>query len=226
MEIVDTTKASAALGRFVDVFGKTCEGDYAALVQLANDFPPLPDHIIFIEGNIAAGKSTLIRAKEGVIEPVVEWSNITYEGSPIFEAYYRNKDRDGRIVWAFQMLVLFSRCHSIHDAIESGRAIRSTWFAERSPFSDELFFDINRGNCTTECADVYKKCARILKSKFLNCHFYFMPRLPASELVERIRKRARAGEDASTISKAYLEALESAHADLARQLEARRQHSI
>jgi deoxyadenosine/deoxycytidine kinase len=77
--------------------------------------------LISIEGNIGAGKSTLIETLKTkfsnvvfVDEPVDEWSTVTdKDGTTVLEKYYADQKR---YAFAFQMMVRVSREFSVNDS--------------------------------------------------------------------------------------------------------------
>jgi len=98
--------------------------------------------LVSIEGNIGAGKSTLIEKLKqelsGVVfvdEPVEEWESIQEDGVTILEKYYGDQKR---YAFAFQMMAFITRVRRLREAIVSNP--NSVIITERSVFTDfEIF---------------------------------------------------------------------------------------
>lgn len=89
----------------------------------------------------------------------------------------------------------------------------TVWAVERSPFSDELFFDLNASEQTSPAErEYYHRLARIVQTKYKKYGFIFLPAKPLAKLLEGIRKRNRPGEE--KIDLEYLRRLETAYTGL------------
>lgn len=83
--------------------------------------------------------------------------------------------------------------------------------AERSPFSDEIFFGMNASYCSKQQRKDYRNLADVVKSKLEgNYGFYFLESQSPQQLLHGIRARGRPGEE--RIDEAYLARLESEYA--------------
>ena len=106
----------------------------------------LNDKKIFsIEGNIGAGKTTIINHLKTLFndillveEPVSEWQNIN--GENILEKKNLNMERWG---YSFEAYVLISKMNCLIKAAESEKKII---LIERCMLSDKAFFDVNVKN--------------------------------------------------------------------------------
>jgi deoxyadenosine/deoxycytidine kinase len=103
--------------------------------------------LIFIEGNIGSGKSTLVkRLRENphllnmdcdfVLEPVDEWKETKLnDGVDMLDAYYQDQKAKAA---GFQMYALFTRINRIISCIKNTN--KKYIIVERSPFSDKKCF--------------------------------------------------------------------------------------
>ena len=175
---------------------------------------PQTKHMILLEGNIGAGKSTVGRALKGegvfdfIEEPVARWQ--TGFASNLLESFYRDMNR-----WAFtfQILAFITRAKTWQEILamtEHERVI-----LERSIFTDRYVFarNIYRIGAMTETEwQIYCGLWDFLVSNYClepDCIVYL--RTPADVCLERIRLRGR-GEETG-ISLEYLEQLETLHDD-------------
>jgi deoxyadenosine/deoxycytidine kinase len=137
--------------------------------------------LISIEGNIGAGKSSLLeelraRGYRTYPEPVDEWQEW-------LQRFYENKNR-----WAFsfQMMVLAS-------FFQQGYAVGS--FVERSCISCRQVFGqllYNQGHLSTKEWDLFKRlCDLVTWQPNLVIYVH----TPAGACLERIKERGRVGED-------------------------------
>ena len=105
----------------------------------------MPPHIISIEGNIGAGKSTLYEHLRGIYnnnphvvfvdEPVDEWNTIVDEyGIPILQRYYENQ---AKYAFSFQMMALGTRLSLMKKALATDCSII---IMERSVITDSNIF--------------------------------------------------------------------------------------
>jgi len=100
--------------------------------------------LISIEGNIGAGKTTLIEALKKLFadsvvfvdEPVEEWGDVKdADGTTILQKYYADQHR---YAFAFQMMAFITRASRLRKAIAArpGKVI----ITERSVFTDREIF--------------------------------------------------------------------------------------
>ena len=163
--------------------------------------------IIYIEGNIGAGKSTFVRQLGKYLsnfriqnidpiiiqEPVDEWLETKEsDGKNILEKFYENIDR-----WSFtfQMNSFISRTKKIQDAYGPGKAL----FVERSVYTDRYVFAENcfeNNNMTKMEYDIYCNWNNWLSEKFeLSPSAYIYLKCDPETASERIMKRARTEEE-------------------------------
>ena len=106
--------------------------------------------IISIEGNIGAGKSTMVNKlktryadRPDIVflqEPVDAWSNITQDGKTMLELFY---DHQNKYSFAFQVMAYTSRLRMIKDEIDKavhGETQVKTVVMERSLEADRFIF--------------------------------------------------------------------------------------
>lgn len=165
--------------------------------------------VISIEGNIGAGKSTLIQQIESQLnkniiyipEPIDEWNTIKNEDNiPILECFYKNQEK---YAFSFQMMAYISRIVKLKKAIE--KHPDSILIIERSIYTDKyvfakMLYDNNQIN-------------EIEYQIYLKWYDYFLKNLPKVYTIymrtnpeiclERIYKRNRTGEE--NISLYYLQ---------------------
>ena len=170
--------------------------------------------VISIEGNIGAGKSTLINelrlARPGWIyvdEPIEEWEGT--EGEPglnILESYYKDKQK-----WAykFQETAWKTRTRCMDQVLE-GAPLGSVIILERSTTSDEKIFARmarDTGLLTEEEWQQYQS----MKRAYINNepdHMIYL-RTEPNQCLSNIRKRNRLGED--NINEPYLRDIHNRH---------------
>jgi deoxyadenosine/deoxycytidine kinase len=171
-------------------------------------------HMILLEGNIGAGKSTVGRAlkSEGIFdfieEPVAKWQ--TGFASNLLESFYRDMNR-----WAFtfQILAFITRAKTWQEILAETEHERV--ILERSIFTDRHVFARNIyhiGAMTETEWQIYCGLWDFLVTNYClepDCIVYL--RTPANVCLERIRLRGR-GEE-TDISLEYLEQLEALHDD-------------
>ena len=98
--------------------------------------------IYSIEGNIGAGKTTILKLigktfedVEFVEEPVSQWQNLG--GMNLLEKFYEDPDRWG---FSFEFYVMLSKLKALAKSAESPKPII---ILERSLFSNKIFMDIS-----------------------------------------------------------------------------------
>ena len=173
--------------------------------------------VIFLEGNIGAGKTSLLTALGEhfgdrvriVEEPVKVWE----ESGLLAECY------DGTVSRAtFQYVALATKTAALAEALRETPSDQLI-IAERSPFSDAAVFA--KAFLTEEVEQraygvAHDAAMRTLGP--LECGFLFLESASAATLAERIRKRNRNGE--TSIDAGLLAQLETLHAELKQTLQA------
>lgn len=171
--------------------------------------------VISIEGNIGAGKSTLIgeiqsKLQKKVIyipEPIDEWNTIQDENKiPILECFYKNQEK---YAFSFQMMAYISRIANLKKAIENNP--NTILIIERSVYTDKHVF--------AKMLYDNKQINEIEHQIYLKWYDYFLNDLPPiytiymrtdpSVCLKRIIKRNRNGEENIEIS--YLESCHDYH---------------
>jgi deoxyadenosine/deoxycytidine kinase len=175
--------------------------------------------IFTIEGNIGAGKSSLLKLleqvkfdKEHVIvfEPIDEWMRAkpVEGGQSIFEMYYDDKQRYG---FMFQMFALQTRVKHMAEIIANnpGRVI----VCERCHLTDcEIFANMLHDQKIINDAEyfVYKSWYEfMIETVRPHVHGIIYLRVDPEVCVKRILKRNRQGEE--NISTTYIQQLHIQH---------------
>lgn len=170
--------------------------------------------VISLDGNIGAGKTTLMEAirtampeVEVVVEPVGEWLSLKdANGKSLLELFYEDKRR-----WAytFQNCAILTRLRTIKEAIATTK--KQVILTERSVLTDRFVF-----------AEMLRASGDITSLEWqLYCKWYdtFAAGLPMAGVIylgtdvatsaERIERRGRTGED--QIPRTYLADLDVQH---------------
>ena len=186
----------------------------------------MPRNIIFVEGNIGTGKSTLLRNINNIKgnhlittyqEPVDKWQEVIdkHTGKNILELFYEDKKR-----WAFtfQLLVLQTRYDILMNVLKNyndttGNDDNHTFVFERSLFTDhEVFVRSLRetGDFSDVEYDIYMGIYKqyIEEVNKLNHVFIYLREEPNVSM-HRIFKRSRKGE--SLIPDSYMKTIHLAH---------------
>ncbi len=173
--------------------------------------------LIFIEGNIGAGKTSLLKALGEhfgdrvriVEEPVKVWE----ESGLLAECY------DGSVSRAtFQHVALATKTAALAEALRETPKDQLI-IAERSPFSDAAVFAkafLEEEVEQRAYGVAHDAAMRTLGP--LDCGFLFLEGASTATLTERIRKRNRNGE--ASIDAGLLAKLETLHAELKQTLQA------
>lgn len=171
--------------------------------------------VIFIEGGIGSGKSTLVTELETyckdnnlkiltVQEPVDEWSNIkSKDGINVIEAFYADQYKHG---FSFQMLAYISRLHKLKEAYTKAITEKYDFIVcERSLYTDKNVFCkmlYNEGKIDDYGFQIYNKWFEYFQSFLKNFHFVYL-KTDYNVCFQRVCKRNRNGEDNIPIE--YLE---------------------
>jgi len=175
--------------------------------------------IISIEGNIGAGKSTLVeklkiryQSRDDVIflqEPVDVWSTITQEGKTMLELFYNDQKKYS---FAFQILAYTTRLkileHAISEASEKGTKLivmERSLDADRNIFAKMLYDDGMMEECMYR---IYLKMSDEGMKKYMADGILWIHAGPET-CAERIQKRGRDGEESIPIE--YLRACDLYH---------------
>ena len=173
--------------------------------------------LIFIEGNIGAGKTSLLKAlgehfgeKVRIVEePVKVWE----ESGLLAECY------DGTVSRAtFQYVALATKTAELAEALRETPPEKLI-IAERSPFSDAAVFAkafLEEEVEQRAYGVAHDAAMRTLGP--LDCGFLFLEGASTATLAERIRMRNRNGE--ASIDAGLLAKLETLHAELKQTLQA------
>ena len=163
--------------------------------------------IYSVEGNIGAGKTTIMKIisshfhdVEFVEEPVSQWQNLG--GVNLLDAFYSDPQRWG---FSFEFYSMLTKIQALLNAANSDKPII---IIERSILSNKVFMDLSN---ELGKLDKMEYCMLMNTYNFYLEHVY--PQLagiiyldtPVDECIRRITKRNR-GEECS-IEKSYLEAI-------------------
>jgi len=181
--------------------------------------------IIYIEGNIGAGKTTFIEAFEEYFkrknisnafikrEPVDQWLSTTDStGKNLLEYFYSDTKKYG---FAFQMNAFISRTNDILNMIKKNgsECPRVFNFIERSVYTDKnVFMECNfrRGNITEIEYNIYQTWFDVFSKQFnLNGGVIIYLKTKGGICDERIKNRNRTEESGIPID--YLNQLDNLH---------------
>lgn len=188
--------------------------------------------LIYIEGNIGAGKTTFLsllnkymetidtklKCKSSLIyEPVNEWINTRdSDGKNILQKFY---DDQPRWAFTFQMNSFISRVDKIMDKMsndyrdDNGEKMKNILFVERSIYTDRYCFAENcyeSGNMTKMEYDIYCKWNEWLGKEFsVRPTMYIYLKANPNVCNERIIERSRSEEN--NIPLEYLKTLHDKH---------------
>jgi len=210
-------RVSRALDRAAANATGTCYGDMTHSVPVCAAKSP-DARFLIIEGEIAAGKSTMARLAASVLaaqglkvvvipEPVEVW-----ERTGILRQFYKDPKRYG---YAAQTFFTATRCLGIREAITSQPA--DIYILERSPASDRIFMELQRDTLEPAEMAMYEtwcEAYRLIVPSLEHARvLYLKPSL--TRCAERLKGRARPGEleDESTagVTATYQERLRLAH---------------
>ena len=165
---------------------------------------------IHIEGNIGAGKSTMLKYLKSNFdcnisqEPVKEWLNLSDGHDNILQKFYSDINRWS---FAFQMNCFISRTHQTKQLPKNDLN-----FIERSVYSDRIFAlnCYNSGNMNKIEFDIYEKWSNWLLNELcekVDAIIYLRSSPEVS--AKRIKERSRNSE--SEIPIEYLKELHKLH---------------
>ena len=176
--------------------------------------------IIYLEGNIGSGKSTLINFLQEyiskhkidadvILEPVDEWEQTQdSQGKNILQHYYQDAKKYG---FPFQINALLSRVKKITETIQNSK--KTVHFVERSIFTDKnVFLETNyqNGNITEIEYVIYQQWFQWIVDNYrLQPDGIAFLNTNTSVCYERIKERSRCGEEAIPLE--YLNILDSFH---------------
>jgi deoxycitidine kinase len=184
-----------------------------------------PPTVIFIEGNVGSGKSTLCAAVQEiagtefphllirtVLEPVDQWTSLCdAEGNNLLQLFYKDPVRWG---FVFQTYVQHTRTqaieHAMKLAVDDGVDIL---LFERSPISDQVFVKsaMQNGSLTDIEVDVYNLLRKDVFHDAAHedlARFVYLRESPTTCLA-RVKSRGRRGE--SVVDIEYLTDLHNRH---------------
>ena len=176
--------------------------------------------IIYLEGNIGSGKSTLINFLQEyieeknidadvILEPVEEWMKTEDSNQKnILQHYYQDQKKFG---FAFQINALLSRVKKVEEQIKNSN--KNVHFIERSIFTDKnVFLEANyqTGNITEIEYVIYHQWFDWILSNFKHQPSGIVYLNTSAEICnERINQRNRSGEEGIPLD--YLVMLEKYH---------------
>jgi deoxyadenosine/deoxycytidine kinase len=181
--------------------------------------------LISLEGNIGAGKTTIIkRLKElypnwhFIDEPVDVWTSLkTEEGDNLLELFYHDKKRWS---YTFQNCAVLMRMQLISGAINKWKdecardpslIANNVFVTERSIETDYNVFAsmLREDRCINDIEwTLYLRWYNTLKTSCSVSGIVYVD-TPVDVCMDRIRERGRIGED--SISKEYMESLDRFH---------------
>lgn len=200
-----------------------------------------PPAIVIIEGPIASGKTELVRALVAelqglghfawpIFEPSAQWDE-----DGLLEWFYRDPARFG---YTFQTAVYISRIQEIQRRVSAAEAARAAagatgrivYVLERSPVTDSIFMELQRGSLDPIEMKLYHSwCdtfAPLLPLDLSGAAIVYL-RTSMDECMARLKGRERRGEivqappsqaaqpsdapAAGGVSRAYQEQLHAAH---------------
>ena len=166
--------------------------------------------IVFVEGNVGAGKTSVLRK---IGEAFGERVHIVEEPVDLWEKHGLLSDvYDGTISRVtFQFVALVTKTATLIEAARTAGC--ALVVAERSPYSDAAVF----GRATID-SEIDRRAYHVAHESMTGllgdheCAFLFLEGASPGTLSKRIRARNRDGE--SHIEASYLEQLEGYHTDL------------
>ena len=179
--------------------------------------------IVFVEGGIGCGKSTLVKHIQEyceknklrfltIQEPVDIWTEIQNDqGTNIIEAFYKDQEKYS---FTFQMMAYISRLQRIQESIEIAKNQNYDFIiCERSLYTDKHVFCkmlYDEGKIDTYGYQIYNKWFEYFQSFMDSAKFVYL-RANYNVCFERVQKRQRSGE--SSIGIDYLKKNNAYHDD-------------
>ena len=169
--------------------------------------------IVFIEGGIGCGKSTLVRHMQQycenksfkyltIQEPVDVWTQIKNDsGMNILEAFYNDQTKYS---FMFQMMAYISRLERLQKACENAKGEYDLIICERSLHTDKNVFCkmlFDEGKIDLFGYQIYNKWFEYFQ-EFLKTYTFVYLKTDFEICAKRVKKRQRDGE--SEISEDYL----------------------
>ena len=162
--------------------------------------------IFIVEGNIAAGKSTLLNLIESnfkdvlvVQEPISKWKDI--DGKNLLKLFYTEPQR-----WAFtfEFYSMFTKIITLKNALLSDADII---VVERSIFSDKIFQSLSEfyGKCNKLETAIFNEVYEEFLKSYTGINGVIYVDTAPDLCLERIRRRGR--EEETQISLDYLKKL-------------------
>ena len=198
----------------MSVTGAGSSAEAASSTNAASSATEQP-RVIIIEGEIAVGKTVLVSLLAAALDatPVYEPVDI-WMSSGILEKFYADPARYG---YAFQTFVYVTRIQEIQRAVADAarRGARPFFILERSPVTDEIFMELQRGAVSDVEIDVMYEAWRRTFTPLLPIDLatatvlYLKPSLETS--MRRLASRARPGETESGVPLEYQRRLRRAH---------------
>ena len=163
--------------------------------------------LIFIEGGIGCGKSTLVKHMQcycernnlkflTIQEPVDVWSTIkNEEGKTILESFYENQHT---YAFPFQMMAYISRLQRLQQACENAKGTYDLIICERSLDTDKHVFCkmlYDEGKIDTYGFQIYNKWFEHFQSFAKDKTFVYL-KTDYQTCFGRVQKRQRIGESA------------------------------
>ena len=174
--------------------------------------------IVSLEGNIGAGKTTLVRYLKShtfnkpivfIEEPVDIWNTVKdNEGKTALEHFYENKTKYS---FPFQMMAYISRLSLIKKTIEQNP--HAIIFMERSLQTDKNVFEkmlYDDEHINTIEHQIYKKWFEEFSEIANLTHIIYLSSTPQTSFA-RVQNRSRTGENSITID--YLTKCHKYHND-------------
>ena len=180
--------------------------------------------IVSLEGNIGAGKSTLIKKLQEIYsdskdiiflqEPVDEWINFKdSQGNNILECFYKNQEKYS---FSFQMMAYITRLALIEKTIKENP--QRIIFMERSLDTDKMVFAqmlFDHGKLEEIEFNIYKYWFDYFQPKEIKRKIIYLDVSPEI-CFDRIQQRAREGEEGITLE--YLQKCHQYHEEMMKKL--------
>jgi len=217
----------------------------ATLCGATANQPEHPALTVIVEGEIAAGKTEIVKAlvtkinalngaglcsykAVAVFEPVKKWENIG-----ILKKFYANPVQYGYSFQTYVYVTQIQAIQEVYQGVNPSELAKTVFILERSPISDEIFMELQRGIVTDTEMDMYDSWRRtfekLIPLDLSRAHVYYLkPSLDTC--MQRLKNRNRDGEivaaaiaaelntietvvvkKASGVSKEYQERLRRAH---------------